>query len=233
MLGSLPAKITGGDNDMSTDPQETEGGQQHWDRVYGARQEAELTWFEETPSVSYDLVIQYLRPGSGFIDVGGGASRLVDRLLAGGYGPIAVLDISAAALAGSQERLGDQAGQVEWIVADITHCKPTGTWAVWHDRAVFHFLTAPEDREAYLSALDKALQPGGVAIIATFDENGPEKCSGLPVVRYTPDELAKELQRLAPDLLRPVASLRHVHITPKGNRQSFQFSVFQKAGQPG
>ena len=218
---------------MSTDPQETEGGQQHWDRVYGARQEAELTWFEETPSVSYDLVIQYLRPGSSFIDVGGGASRLVDRLLVGGYGPIAVLDVSAAALAGSQERLGDQAGRVEWIVADITHWKPTGTWAVWHVRAVFHFLTASEDREAYVRALDKAVQPGGFAIVATFDENGPEKCSGLPVVRYTPDELAKELQRLAPDLLRPVTSLRHVHITPKGNRQSFQFSVFQKAGQPG
>lgn len=217
---------------MSDDPQEPEGGQQHWDRVYGARQEAELTWFEETPSISYDLVTQYLSPGARFIDVGGGASRLVDRLLAGGYGPLTVLDISAAALAGSQERLGNLAGRVEWIVADITSWTPAGTWAVWHDRAVFHFLTDPEDRASYVRALDKALPDGGHAIVGTFDENGPEKCSGLPVVRYTPEGLAGELQRIAPDLLRPVASLRHVHITPKGNRQSFQFSVFRKAVRP-
>lgn len=215
---------------MSGDPQELEGGQQHWDRVYGARQEAELTWFEETPSVSYELVTQYLSPGARFIDVGGGASRLVDRLLAGGYGPLTVLDISAAALAGSQERLGSLASKVEWIVADITRWTPAGTWAVWHDRAVFHFLTDPGDRASYVRAVDKALPTGGFAIIGTFDENGPEKCSGLPVVRYTPEDLAMELQRIAPDLLRPVASLRHVHVTPKGNRQSFQFSVFQKAG---
>ena len=217
---------------MSADPQEREGGQQHWDRVYGARQEAELTWFEETPSVSYDLVTRYLTPGAGFIDIGGGVSRLVDHLLAGGHGPLSVLDISAAALAGSQERLGNLASKVEWIVADITRWEPTGTWAVWHDRAVFHFLTDLEDRASYVRALDKALPEGGHAIIGTFDESGPEKCSGLPVVRYTPESLAGELERIAPDLLRPVASLRHVHITPKGNRQSFQFSVFQKADRP-
>lgn len=214
---------------MNEGAEELESGQEHWDRVYGARQEAELTWFEETPAVSYELVTQYLSPGTGFIDVGGGASRLVDRLLVDGYGPLTVLDISAAALSGSQERLGDLAREVEWIVADITRWEPTGTWAVWHDRAVFHFLTEPSDRASYVRALAKALRSGGIAIIGTFDDNGPEKCSGLPVVRYTPEELATELQRMAPDVLRPVSSLRHVHITPKGNKQSFQFSVFQKA----
>jgi SAM-dependent methyltransferase len=205
------------------------GGQEHWDEVYGARSEDALTWFEATPSVSLDLVRTHLRPGEPFIDIGAGASRLVDALLDEGFGPLAVLDLSAAALTVSRQRLGPKADDVAWIEADITMWQPEREYAVWHDRAVFHFLTAAEDRAGYARALSTALQPGGIAIIATFADDGPEMCSGLPVVRYSPDALAQELDRLLPCQFEMLEARRHMHITPKGNRQSFQYSVFRKA----
>jgi SAM-dependent methyltransferase len=122
------------------------GGQQHWNTVYGARPEDELTWFEAMPAVSLELVRAHLQPGEPFIDIGAGASRLVDALLEEGFGPITVLDLSAAALAVSRQRLGPNAEDVAWIEADITTWKPDRDYAVWHDRAVFHFLTDAEDR---------------------------------------------------------------------------------------
>lgn len=204
------------------------GGQEHWDGVYGARSEDELTWFEATPSVSLDLVREHLQPGDPFIDIGAGASRLVDALLEEGFGPLAVLDLSAAALAVSRQRLGPRADDVAWIAADITTWEPDRDYAVWHDRAVFHFLTGAEDRAGYARALSDALRPGGISIIATFADDGPEMCSGLPVVRYAPEALTQELDRLLPGRFEMLATRRHMHITPKGNRQSFQYSVFRK-----
>lgn len=203
-------------------------GQAHWDTVYGLRSEDELTWFEATPSVSLELVRAHLHRGEAFIDIGGGASRLVDALLADGFGPLAVLDLSGAALAVSRQRLGAMADQVTWIEADITRWKPDRDYALWHDRAVFHFLTDEQDRAGYVRAMSRALRPGGIAIIATFAEDGPERCSGLPVVRYAPEDLATEIERLAPGRFEPILAKRHPHVTPKGNRQSFQFSVFRK-----
>ena len=204
------------------------GGQKHWDDVYGARSEDELTWFEAMPTVSLDLVREYLHPREPFIDIGAGASRLVDVLLEEGFGPLTVLDLSDAALAVSRQRLGARGDDVAWIETDITTWEPDRTYAVWHDRAVFHFLTAAEDRAGYARSLSAALRPGGIAIIATFADDGPETCSGLPVVRYAPEALAQELDRLLPGRFETLDARRHMHITPKGNRQSFQYSVFRK-----
>ena len=199
-----------------------------WNRVYGARAEAALTWFEDRPEVSMALIRQHLPGGGSVIDVGGGASRLIDALLGAGYGPLAVLDLSEAALAVSRGRLGARAEGVEWIAADVTTWQPARQWALWHDRAVFHFLMTDAARSGYLAALGRALAPGGTAIIATFAEDGPETCSSLPVTRYSPEALAACVARLAPGLLEPVAAMRHLHITPKGNRQPFQISSFRR-----
>jgi len=203
-------------------------GQEHWDEVYGARSEDALTWFEATPVLSLDLVRAHLQPGDLFLDIGAGASRLVDALIEEGFGPLTVLDLSAAALAVSQQRLGPKADDVAWVEADITTWQPEREYAVWHDRAVFHFLTGAEDRAGYARALAQALRPGGIAIIATFADDGPEMCSGLPVVRYAPEALAQELDRLLPGRFKMLDARRHMHVTPKGNRQSFQYSVFRK-----
>lgn len=204
------------------------GGQEHWDGVYGARSEDALTWFETTPSLSLDLVKMHLQRGDCLVDIGAGASRLVDTLLDEGFGPLTVLDISDAALAVSRQRLGVRGDDVVWIAADVTRWQPDRQYAVWHDRAVFHFLTEDEGRAAYAQVMAKALRPGGVAIIATFADDGPEKCSGLPVVRYAPEELAKEIDRQIPGTIEMISARRHLHITPKGNRQSFQYSAFRK-----
>lgn len=204
------------------------GGREHWNGVYDARSEDELTWFEATPALSLELLRAHLHPGEPFIDIGAGASRLVDVLLEEGYGPLTVLDLSGAALAVSRQRLGSQGEDIAWIEADITKWEPDRTYAVWHDRAVFHFLTGAEDRTGYARALSAALRPGGIAIIATFADDGPEKCSGLPVVRYAPEALGQELERLLPGRFETLDARRHMHITPKGNRQSFQYSVFRR-----
>lgn len=136
----------------------------HWRDVYSAREEGALSWFEARPQVSLDLIEHYLPPGEGaaVIDVGGGTSRLVDALLERGYGPIAVLDIAGAALASAQRRLGPDADAVTWIAADITGWQPSRQWALWHDRAVFHFLTEERERAAYVAAMVAAIRPGGV-----------------------------------------------------------------------
>jgi SAM-dependent methyltransferase len=178
--------------------------------------------------VSLDLVRVHLQPGEPFIDIGAGASRLVDALLDEGFGSPTVLDLSPSALAVSRQRLGARGDDVAWIEADITTWEPDRTYAVWHDRAVFHFLTTAEDRAGYARALSAALRPGGIAIIATFADGGPERCSGLPVMRYAPEALAQELDRLLPGRFETLDAQRHMHITPKGNRQSFQYSVFRK-----
>lgn len=204
------------------------GGQEHWNGVYGARSEDELTWFEATPALSLELVRAHLQPGEPFIDIGAGASRLVDVLLEEGFGPLTVLDLSGAALAVSRQRLGARGDDVAWIEADITTWEPDRPYAIWHDRAVFHFLTEAEDRAGYARALSGALRAGGIAIVATFADDGPEKCSGLPVVRYAPEALAQELDRLLPSRFEVLDARRHMHVTPKGNRQRFQYSVFLK-----
>lgn len=201
----------------------------HWDRVYGARQEEALTWFEPAAELSLELAETYSRPDQGIIDVGGGASRFVDGLLQRGQARIAVLDLSPEALAASRKRLGDDADKVEWIAADITAWQPALRWDLWHDRAVFHFLTEAEDRAAYFHALAAALSTGGHAIIATFAPDGPETCSQLPVQRWSAAGLQAEAEACLPGMLVLVEDRRHVHVTPKGNLQPFTVCVFRKA----
>jgi len=169
-----------------------------------------------------------VRPGQAIIDVGGGTSRLADGLLEAGLGPLSVLDLSARALERSQARLGKRADDITWINANITRWIPPQTYRFWHDRAVFHFLTRPQQRAAYVANLRAGLAPGGHVLIWTFADDGPEKCSGLPVQRCSPQALAAELDRHAPGILEPVSSERHDHVTPMGKVQRFQGSLFRR-----
>jgi SAM-dependent methyltransferase len=197
--------------------------QMHWQNVYASKSENEVSWFQENPAPSLDLVAAAGISGeAAIVDIGGGASRLVDNLLDQGFRRLTVLDLSANALAGAKKRLGHRAEGIEWIAADVTSWEPSATYDLWHDRAAFHFLTEPADRDAYLVRLNKALRPGGHAIIATFALDGPERCSGLPIVRYEPEGLARTIGHG----FRLVESRRHDHVTPGGNMQRFQFSRF-------
>ncbi len=196
---------------------------EHWQQIYSTRQEQELTWFEETPAISLELLLTpELDKDSPVLDVGGGASRLVDALLDRGFTQPTVLDISAAALEKSKLRLGGRSSHVRWIVADIAQWEPNRQYSAWHDRAVFHFLTTEEQRLAYRSVLEKAVAPGGIVVVGTFALDGPERCSGLPVQRYSPESLAAEL---GPAFA--CTAVRYIdHATPAGKVQRFQFSRF-------
>ncbi len=160
------------------------------------------------------------------IDIGGGASRLVDGLVATGHKQVAVLDLSARALDIAKSRMGDNADAVEWIVGDVTKWQPDAHYDIWHDRAAFHFLNVSGDQVAYARAVHAALKPGGFAIIGTFALDGPEKCSGLPVARHDAASIASVL---GPDFTLD-DERRYDHVTPGGNVQKFQFSTFRKVG---
>jgi SAM-dependent methyltransferase len=203
--------------------------QAHWDSVYSTKAPDEVSWHQARPGVSLELIE---RTGKGrdarIIDVGGGASRLVDALLDEGFERVTVLDISPEALARARERLGDRARRVTWETADVSRWKSPATYDIWHDRAVFHFLVEPEDRRSYREAMAAALPRGGQAIIGTFASDGPERCSGLPVARYEPETLAAEL---GPGF-RLVESTHEDHRTPTGKVQRFQFSRFVREEAP-
>jgi trans-aconitate methyltransferase len=200
--------------------------QAHWDNVYTTKGEREVSWFQENPAPSLELIAaKGLSVDAAIIDIGGGASRLVDDLLARKFRRITVLDLSGAALGAAKERLGERGADVKWVVADVTKWDPTGTYDLWHDRAAFHFLTEAGDRVAYLSRLKMAIKPGGYVIIATFAPDGPERCSGLPVVRYDAESLSETLG----DEFVLLKTQRHLHPTPWGSEQRFQFSLFRRA----
>lgn len=197
--------------------------QAHWQNVYATKAEKEVSWYQENPAPSLDLIAATgISTDAAIIDVGGGASRLVDSLLKKGFSRVAMLDLSGKALEEARKRLGRRGDEVEWIVADVTSWRPSSTYDLWHDRAAFHFLTEPTDRDAYVGSLTKAIRPGGHVIIATFAPDGPVRCSGLPIVRYDPDKLASTLG----PAFKLIDSRRHDHITPGRNTQRFQFSRF-------
>jgi SAM-dependent methyltransferase len=201
----------------------TNARRDHWDDVYASKAETEVSWFEATPAPSLELLaLVGATPHSAILDVGGGASRLVDHLIAAGYEDVAVLDLSVAALAAARARLGAAAERVAWIAADVTAWTPPRAYDVWHDRAAFHFLVDPADQAAYRVRLRQALRPGGHAILATFALDGPERCSGLPVQRWDAAGLA---EFLGPDFAL-VEARRHEHVTPRGAVQRFQFAAF-------
>ena len=156
--------------------------------------------------------------------MGAGASTLVDELLDRGFLSLGALDLSDAALQESRDRLGQRAVEVEWYAEDVTRFRPPRRWMLWHDRALFHFLTDEADRAAYKKVLGRALRPGGYVIIAAFGPEGPSKCSGLDVVRYSPDSLQEEL---GPEYVW-LESLEDPHQTPSGKTQTFVFSLFRR-----
>lgn len=196
----------------------------HWDGVYRTKSPQELSWFQESADLSVAAIGSLAHAPGSLIDIGGGTSVLVDELIAKGWTDLAVLDLSQEALNLSRRRLGAQDSTVEWIVADITSWRPSRQYQIWHDRAVFHFLTESADRNAYLNALKASLPSGGNAIIATFALDGPEQCSGLPVVRYDAAALANEL---GPSLAL-TDSWKERHETPAGSSQSFTWALFEK-----
>ena len=189
---------------------------QFWDSVYRARESDAVSWFQAEPAVTLEFIELLGVPhAAAIVDVGGGASRLVDRLLAADYTDLTVLDLSPAALAVSQARLGDTAG-VEWIAEDLLTWQPARHYDLWHDRAVLHFLSG-KDIGTYRELLERSVAPGGCVILGTFAPDGPEQCSGLPVTRYGTAELTRFL---APTFV--VIEERHeLHTTPSGATQSF------------
>lgn len=202
--------------------------QAHWEDVYTTKGEKEVSWFQDNPAPSLDLIaLTGLSEDAAIIDIGGGASRLVDDLLARKFRRLTVLDLSGAALAAARERLGDRGADVQWVIADITEWRPTQTYDLWHDRAAFHFLIDEADQSAYVDRLRKALKPGGYVIIGTFAPDGPERCSGLPIMRHDATTLAAILGN---DFVL-IDTRRHDHVTPWGAVQRFQFSTFRRAEQ--
>lgn len=199
--------------------------QDHWDRVYSEKSPSEVSWFQPEPRASLAVIDRFAVPAlTPFVDIGGGASNLVDALLARGWGDLTVVDIAAPALAAAQARLGDAAAGVQWVVADIARWQPSRRYGVWHDRAVFHFLTEPEQQAAYRRALLAGTAPGALVIMATFALDGPEKCSGLPVRRHDAASLAAALG----SDFTPVEDWREEHLTPWGAVQNFVWCVFRR-----
>lgn len=200
---------------------------EHWEKIYGTKAASEVSWFQEHADLSVKLIKNSdVSAAASIIDVGGGASVLVDDLLANGYKDVTVLDLSASAIATAKERLGKAAGHVKWVEANILDLElPAAAYDIWHDRAVFHFLTDDKDRNRYVEQVLHAVKPGGVVIVATFAEDGPTECSGLPVMRYSAEQLHSEFGE--PFML--VDHEKQSHHTPEGNEQKFVYCFFRKA----
>ena len=199
---------------------------QHWEKVYNTKKPAEVSWYQNYPALSMDLIaFAKIDKDQKVIDVGGGASVLVDAVLDKGFKDVTVLDISSKAIQHARERLGQRAQSVQWIEADITQFDPPQQYDVWHDRAVFHFLTQEEDRKKYISALEKAVKAGGHVVIGTFSLEGPPKCSGLDVERYDPQKMQKELG----GSFEFIKSADEIHVTPWNSEQKFTYFFFKRA----
>jgi SAM-dependent methyltransferase len=193
----------------------------HWDSVYSTKAPDQVSWFRPHLELSLSFIERAV-PGlsGGIIDVGGGTSTLADDLLTRGYHNITVLDISEAAIDITRSRLGPLADRVEWLVGDITRLDlPANAYSVWHDRAVFHFLTTADDRRAYVEKVTRSVSPGGHVIIGTFGPEGPRRCSGLSVERYDADSLHGEFGRR----FRLIDSTKELHQTPFGTAQQFLY----------
>lgn len=200
---------------------------QHWEQIYSTKPSDAVSWFQDHADQSLRLIHNTrLGRNAAIIDVGAGASTLVDDLLAEGYTDLTVLDLSPAALMVAKQRLAKHAECVRWAEGDVTRAEfPVHRFDIWHDRAVFHFLTEPADRQAYVEQVVRSVRPGGHVIIATFAEDGPEKCSGLPVVRYQPESLHAEFG----DAFLLVGHEKEAHHTPSGAVQQFVYCYCRKA----
>lgn len=199
--------------------------QEHWDAAYSGKPDDRLSWYQDAPQPSLDLIERHgPGPAASVIDIGAGAAHLADALLARGYGDITLLDISEAALAATRDRLGSGGGRIRYLAADITRWQPARRWDIWHDRAVMHFLVDAADQHAYRRAFLDGTAAGALAVIGTFAPDGPERCSGLPVRRWSAEELAGFL---GPEVTL-LESRRHLHETPGGVAQQFDFAVLRR-----
>lgn len=199
----------------------------HWESIYQTKAADQVSWFQQTPEPSLMLLgLAGATPDTAIVDIGAGASHLVDALIGQGFVDVTVLDISQAALEADRTRLGAEANRIRWVCSDVTAWQPSRSYDIWHDRAAFHFLTDAADQAAYATVLTRALKPGGHAIFGTFAPEGPEKCSGLPIVRHDADSIGK----LLGDGFELADTRRHEHKTPWDSVQLFQFSTFRKRG---
>jgi hypothetical protein len=197
----------------------------HWRGVYATRPSTELSWYERDPAVSVRLIETFAPPPprcAAVIDIGGGASRLVDSLRARDFEDVTVLDVAGEALAGVRARLGDAPGSVRLVEHDVLSWKPDRDYDVWHDRALFHFLVEPADRKRYVDVTERTIRAGGVLILGTFAEDGPDHCSGLPVARYAAHDLAAIFEKFS-----LVWDERDDHVTPGGVVQPFTWVVLR------
>jgi SAM-dependent methyltransferase len=200
---------------------------EHWNGRYSSIGSTGVSWYEPRPSMSLALFDRFgVSPAASVIDIGGGASRLIDSVLDRGHGDVSVLDVSSEALDEARDRLADRGRQVDWMVVDVREFLPERQWDVWHDRAVFHFLVDADDRRRYLDALSAGLAVGGLVIVAAFAADGPTECSGLPVERYGAERLFGELSAEVP--LELLAAERKVHVTPSGSDQPFTWMVARR-----
>ncbi|THH35591.1 class I SAM-dependent methyltransferase [Neolewinella litorea] len=198
----------------------------HWDQIYRTKKLEDVSWYQPDPVTSLAFVEELkIGPEARVIDIGGGDSLLVDRLLDRGYRNLSVLDISAAAINRAKERLGERAAAVEWIVADAADFHPTERYDFWHDRAAFHFLTDEEEIERYLATARESLVPGGALVIGTFSEQGPDKCSGIRVKQYSQDSMTRRLSAS----FEKIKCIQVDHRTPAATLQNFVFCSFRKS----
>ena len=196
----------------------------HWESVWASRADDELSWFQAEPTVSLGWIERIAGIDDPIVDIGGGHSPLAATLARRGYRDLTVIDVSRHAVERAQRRAGRVAPRIHWSVGDVTRLGPVGPVAVWHDRAVFHFLTRAEERERYLRRARAAVRPGGYFLLATFAPDGPPRCSGLPVRRYDAPSLARELG----EGVRLVAHRRESHRTPFGTRQPFLYTLWRR-----
>lgn len=197
----------------------------HWDNVYRNKNENEVSWYQNVPTRSLELITELkLSPDDEIIDIGGGDSHLVDHLLAKGFEHLTILDISSAALDRVKERISKHSNSVKFISSDITKFDPQETYKLWHDRATFHFLTSTENVTSYLEIANRAIAPGGYLIVSTFSKTGPEKCSGLPIAQYSEGDLKALFQKF----FNNIRCLEDIHRTPWGSNQNFVYCGFKK-----
>lgn len=208
---------------MTPDPDSTTARRAHWQQAWSSKPATSTSWYQPRPELSLELIAATgIDHDAALIDIGGGASTLVDALLADGWSQLSVLDISAAALDVARQRLGVASNRVQWIEADLLNAQLPQRYAIWHDRAVFHFLTNDADRQRYRLLAEASIVPGGQLILGSFAEDGPLRCSGLAVQRHSIESLAAAL---GPQFAL-IESRREIHQTPMGSEQRFVYGRF-------
>lgn len=197
----------------------------HWEHIYSNKEFEETSWFQEKPETSINIIESLgMSRNASVIDIGGGDSHLVDHLLELGYKNLSVLDISEKAILKAKDRLGEAADEVNWMITDITEADLNTELDIWHDRAAFHFLTEDDDIENYISKLKRSIKSGGYFILGTFSENGPDKCSGIEIKKYS----SEDMQRLFEKDFEIVRLENLDHKTPWDAIQNFTFGLFRK-----